>query len=70
MSLEYVDDPLQSAPNQELNLKRTILLQPPLMKIADTGFEGLRTRTIAERAMSECGNVALLLFDQAGWLRV
>jgi len=57
MSLEYVDDPLQSAPNQELNLKRTILLQATFDEIADTGFEGLRTRTIAERAMV---NVATL----------
>src|SRR5882757_6467035 len=57
MGLELAIDPSLSVPAIESRLKRAILLQAAFDEIADTGFEGLRTRQIAERAMV---NVATL----------
>lgn len=58
MSLEHVLDPSAIAQSAtESSLKRTMLLQATFDEIADTGFEGLRTRQIAERAAM---NVATL----------
>jgi len=66
MSLEYVDDPLQSAPNQEIESEGRSFYKPPLMKLADTGFGGSTDANDCRTGHGECGNVALLLFDQAG----